>query len=356
VTKAPSLSRLFDASAHFEQEAAVVRLAARGLWEACPRGLGLAYTLRGHPARSVGAAVGVRDGATADDMDLDRFRRVFEHAPLYYDRYRVDRAQRGRWVELPAEWFRRSEFYSVFRPFGRMARTLACLGSRPLGCAGVLVPDDAPGFSVDEHRKLASVAAMIAGPLRLAALLPQTAPALDAIDHLMASRAEPAFLLTADARVLACSAAGQRALDGSDDLRAALGEAVHQARTQASSVLVRPLGALIHVTPCSPRGRASAYLAILSPRGDPGRDRLTARQSELIEHLREGLANAAIGDRMGLMPSTVKTMLERLYRRAGVTGRVALLRWVDRSLDSPPAPGRTTIRRTADTSNRRDPK
>jgi hypothetical protein len=32
---------------------------------------------------------------------------------------------------------------------------------------------------------------------------------------------------------------------------------------------------------------------------------------------------------MGPAAGAVKTMLERLYRRAGVSGRVALLRWAD---------------------------
>src|SRR5436190_537053 len=126
---------------------------------------------------------------------LDHAWRVFERAALYYDRYRVDRAQRERWVELPPEWFRRSDFYPVFRPFGHMARSLACLGSRPLGCAGVLIPDGASGFSGEERRRLSRVAALTSAPLRLAAVLPQAGPALDAVDHLMQSRADAAFLL-----------------------------------------------------------------------------------------------------------------------------------------------------------------
>src|SRR5262245_4774593 len=95
-----TLSRLFDASASLEDEATVVRLAAHCLWEACPRGLGLAYTIRGHPARSLGVAVGVREQTDRGAVDFDRFRRVFERASLYYDRYSVDRQQRGRWVDV----------------------------------------------------------------------------------------------------------------------------------------------------------------------------------------------------------------------------------------------------------------
>jgi len=322
-----SLSRLFEASASLEDEATVVRLAARSLWEACPRGLGLAYTLRGHPARSLGTAVGVREGSDAAGLDFDRFRRVFEHAPLYYDRYRVDRAQRERWVDLPADWFRRSAFYPVFRPFGVMGRNLICLGSRPLGCAGLLLPDAAAGFSSEERLRLRSVTAKAAGPLRVAALLAQAGTALDAVDHLMGSRTDTAFLFSGNGRLLASSAAGERALEDRPALSDLLTEAIRHARTRARTMAVADLGTDIHVTPCSRRGTSAAYLAILAPRRDPGRERLTRRQSELLELLELGLTNAQIGVRLRVSPSTVKTMLERLYRRAGVSGRVALLRW-----------------------------
>jgi DNA-binding CsgD family transcriptional regulator len=322
-----TLSHLFEASASLEDEATVVRLAARSLWEACPRGFSLAYTIHGHPARSLGAAVGIREGAETLDLDLERFRRVFERAALYYDRYRVDRAQRGRWVDLPADWFRRSAFYPLFRPFGVMGRNLVCLGSRPLGCAGLLLPDGAPGFTPDERRQLGTVTAMAAGPMRVAALLAQAAPALDAVDHLMESRTEAAFLFTGTGRLLARSTAGQRALDGRPSLSEVLADVVRQGRTRARTVMVPDVGVEIHVTPCSPRGTSAAYLAILAPHRDPGRERLTRRQSELLELLELGLSNRQIAERLSVGPATVKTMLERLYRRAGVSGRVALLRW-----------------------------
>ena len=75
-----------------------------------------------------------------------------------------------------------------------------------------------------------------------------------------------------------------------------------------------------------PRHRHPCH-AVLAPRLDPGRERLTRRQSEVLELLELGLTNAQIGSRLSVSPSTVKTMLERLYRRAGVSGRVALLLW-----------------------------
>lgn len=322
----PSLSRLFEASASLADEATVVRLAAVCLWEACPRGLGLAYTIRGHPARSLGVAAGVRDEADRA-VDVDRFRRVFERATLYYDRYSVDRRQRGRWVDLPAGWFRDSAFYPLFRPFGAMGRNVVCLGARPLGCAGLLLPDDGPGLSADERRRLRHVAAKVAGPLRVAALLAQAGPALDAVDHLMESRTDAAFLLAADGRLLAASTAGQRALDRSADLGALLVHALRHARKSTRTLPAPGLGHEIHVSPCSRRGSSSAYLAVLAPPGDLGRERLTARQAELLELLALGLTNAEIAARLDVAASTVKTLLERLYRRAGVSGRVALLRW-----------------------------
>ncbi len=322
-----SFSDLAEASACLEDETTIVRLAAHDLSTACPRGLGLVYTLRGHPARSVGSAAGVAEGTDASRIDLARFGRVFEHAALYYDRYRVARAQRGRFVDLPREWFRGSAFYPLFRPFDAMSRYLVCLGPRPVGCLGLLTPEDQPALSPEERRAVGTAIARAAGPLRVAALLAQAGAVLDAINHLMESRTETAFLLTESGSLLASSSAGERTLAREPGLGEALAGAVRAARARARSLLVPGTGHEIHVSPCSPRGMASAYLALLAPGPAEGRARLSGRQAELIELLDRGLTNAGIARHMTLRPSTVKTMLERLYRRAGVSSRVALLRW-----------------------------
>src|SRR5262249_55583677 len=150
VTTDRTLARLLDAARALESESTVVQLGARALFEACPRGLGFAYTIRGHPARSVGAAILYADGREIRGVDLDRFRRVYGHAQLYYDRASVAPNQRGRWTDLPGDWFRHSPFYPIFRPYGRMGRALVCLGARPLACAGLLLPDDQRALSESE--------------------------------------------------------------------------------------------------------------------------------------------------------------------------------------------------------------
>jgi DNA-binding NarL/FixJ family response regulator len=208
-----------------------------------------------------------------------------------------------------------------------MGRNLVCLGSRPLGCAGLLLPDADAGFTPEERARLRTVTLKAAGPVRVAALLAQAGTALDAVDHLMGSRTDTAFLFAGNGRLLASSAAGERAIEQRPALTDMLTEAIRHARTRARTVAMPDLGTDIHVTPCSRRGTSAAYLAIVAPRRDPGRERLTRRQSELLELLAIGLTNAQIGTRLNVSASTVKTMLERLYRRAGVSGRVALLRW-----------------------------
>jgi DNA-binding NarL/FixJ family response regulator len=87
---------------------------------------------------------------------------------------------------------------------------------------------------------------------------------------------------------------------------------------------------VIHVSSCA-ADRSVAYLVVIDGSGfaEPPVP-LTERQLELIAHLRRGLSNAEIATAMGNAPSTVKTMLERLYQRAGVGNRVELLAWVDK--------------------------
>jgi DNA-binding CsgD family transcriptional regulator len=54
---------------------------------------------------------------------------------------------------------------------------------------------------------------------------------------------------------------------------------------------------------------------------------LTARQTEVIRLLERGLTNAEIAQTLGNAPSTVKTILERLYDRTSTSNRVELLAW-----------------------------
>lgn len=334
------LERLREASRALEDEPTIVRLAAESLAEACPRGLGLAYTIRGHPARAVGAAVGLARQPDSDALDLERFRRVYGSAQLYYDRTAVQPDQRGRWMELPQEWFRRSAFYPLFRPYGRMARALVCLGPRPMACVGLLLPERAAALSALEQQRLRLAAERCAGPLRLVALLAQAEPALDGVEHLLARCSEAIFLLATGGAILACSPAGQQALALRPGLSDVLARSVRQACAHAHSIVTPQGGLQVHVTPCAPRGSAAGYLATLGSARTPGRDRLTPREAELLSWAERGLTNAAIARRMDLAAATVKTMFERLYRKTGVHGRVALLRVLRAPIGPDDAPSR----------------
>ncbi|WP_445620256.1 response regulator transcription factor [Kushneria sp. Sum13] len=52
---------------------------------------------------------------------------------------------------------------------------------------------------------------------------------------------------------------------------------------------------------------------------------LTARETQLAELIRHGLSNKSMARELGIAPSTVKTHLDHLYRKLGVTNRTELV-------------------------------
>jgi DNA-binding CsgD family transcriptional regulator len=82
----------------------------------------------------------------------------------------------------------------------------------------------------------------------------------------------------------------------------------------------------MHLSPCNDAG--VAWLIALDGEAwiEPPAA-LTPRQRELLALLDKGLSNAEMASALTIAAPTVKTMLERLYRRAGVSNRVALLAW-----------------------------
>jgi DNA-binding NarL/FixJ family response regulator len=52
---------------------------------------------------------------------------------------------------------------------------------------------------------------------------------------------------------------------------------------------------------------------------------LSAREQEVLRHLRGGLSNVAIAERMELRESTVRTYIARLYDKLGVRSRTEAL-------------------------------
>jgi len=205
---------------------------------------------------------------------------------------------------------------------------VATLGSEPVGGANVLVPVGEEGFSDEERDSVRALAPSLADALRVAALVANAAPALHGLEQLLSSRGDTALLFSAAGNVVGVSAAGERLLARSPEIQEKVGRWIRAAPSGAGELTVPELGLQIHISPCSPRGGAPVFLAVVGPQVSAGaRGRVTLRQVELLEILGEGLSNKEIASRMHLAPSTVKSMLEDLYRVAGVAGRVALLRW-----------------------------
>jgi DNA-binding CsgD family transcriptional regulator len=55
--------------------------------------------------------------------------------------------------------------------------------------------------------------------------------------------------------------------------------------------------------------------------------RLSPRQSEIMERVARGMTNKQIANELGISPSTVKTVLERLFRLSRTDNRTALVQW-----------------------------
>jgi DNA-binding NarL/FixJ family response regulator len=56
---------------------------------------------------------------------------------------------------------------------------------------------------------------------------------------------------------------------------------------------------------------------------DPTRRRLSPRESEVLDLVPRGLTDRAIGRELGISEATVHKHLEHVYRKLGVTNRVA---------------------------------
>ena len=80
---------------------------------------------------------------------------------------------------------------------------------------------------------------------------------------------------------------------------------------------------------------ALADLMRVSPAGLQPRlnlERLTERQCEIVSWVAQGMSNKAIGRRLGISPTTVKTHMQNIFERVGVHGRQQLAmqaRWSD---------------------------
>lgn len=324
------MRRIAEATWWLEDEATAVSLVAQVASTAAPGCIVKTYTVRGFPGRALGAARHFLDG---DELpEVEGCRTTFSTKLLPVMKQIARRG--GGWTEavrdgvLTSNWLRDSlQHLPHLSPLGVLEWGFfsASIGAEPVGGVSLLVPGGRKGFSDAERELLRKLVPSLARSLRLAALVANGVPGLHALDHLLSSRADAVFLASPSGHLLAASPAGERLLLERPRLAGAVGNAVRANRAAAGVSLSD--GIEIHVSPCSPRGGAPAFMALVSPAAPVGRRRLTSRQLELVELVAEGLTNREVAERMGLTPATVKTMLERMYRQAGVSGRVSLLRW-----------------------------
>ena len=325
------LNDLAEAAESLQNEGTIVGLVAEALSSLAPGCVASAYTTRGM-GRVLGPRRVLAEGETLPEDE--EYRRLYATVYLPVDRLAL-RSSKG-WVEavreglLTADQLRQNmDRLPAMRPF----RLRECgffvvgLGPIPLASGNLKVPAWGRPFSAEQRARLRDLVARVSQPLRLAALMATAGAGLHALDHLLANRADAVFLVSPVGQILGASPAAERLISRSPGLALAVGRAARGSPFRASSLAVPDLGLEMHVSPCSARGSAPALLVVVGAADSVGRGRLSPRQTELLERLEEGLGNKEIAQRMGLAPSTVKSMLERLYRHAGVSGRVGLLHW-----------------------------
>lgn len=322
-----ALAELTNAVALLADEARVVQLAARALYDACGRGLGLALTSRGARSERLGRTALVFEG---QDVPLALDHLAYVRTPAY-DVAQVPLAQRNRWVEPFREGiathagFKSSTLYPLVARFRVLdqGRVAICAGDRQVALVGAAVPEGTE-FTEAERARLRETSAALVAPLRIAALV-AAAETGSALERALGASEESVIALDVRGRIVDTSRPAFELLRRDRALPGRLAKAVDGLSRRRAKV---PSGErVIHVTPYEGERRV-AYLAVVD--GSAFAEAplpLTPRQVEVLDLLESGRTNAEIARALGNAPSTVKTILERLYARTGTSNRVELIGW-----------------------------
>lgn len=154
----------------------VVSLAVEALSAACPHGMALAFTRRGDGG--FGSVAASREGRLLRLESMPR-----PQAPVRWvvQLDKVPDWQQNRWIEPIGSGVHGKDYFLRFNPLPMMlmgdtrnppdyGRIMLCRDGRMLAWLGLYV-DGRRGFSESEQTQLARVAAELAAPLRLAAVL-----------------------------------------------------------------------------------------------------------------------------------------------------------------------------------------
>jgi DNA-binding CsgD family transcriptional regulator len=190
--------------------------------------------------------------------------------------------------------------------------------------AGLSVPEGTD-FSDDERSRLQETSAALVVPLRIASLIADVQRTRSPLDVLLQETTDVIFATDGRGVILASSKRASDRLRLDREMPARLASAVRLSG-RGASVVRGDGGQTIYLSPCAEQGVAW-LIAVDGESWIEPPLRLTSRQRELLALLDKGLINAEIAAALELATPTVKTMLERLYRRANVSNRVELLAW-----------------------------
>lgn len=322
-----ALERLTSAAFVLEQDALALELAVRAMYEACGRGLAFGLTTRGPHAERVGVLRMMHAGQVLAP-EMPHLAHVRTPA---YDIANVPVAQRNRWVEpfregiATHEGFKASTLYPMVRRFGvlEQGRVAVCAAAKQVALVGVAIPEGTE-FSDDERARLVETGAALVVPLHIAAVVADQMTERSALERLFEGAKDALVATDAAGTVLATTRPAIELLRGDRGLAAQIASAVRVAEGHTGRLAVA--GRTLHVSP-HVHGEVACLVAIDADVYPEPPIVLSPRQEELLVLVEKGLGNAEIAAAMSLAAPTVKTMLERLYRKVGVAGRGELASW-----------------------------
>ncbi len=313
------LADLADGAAQFNDPQRVLDAIVVGLCRAVPESQFFAGIYQSHPAVELGVSSACRVG---DLLPLPGLHDAFARSATQFDRWAVQASQRNRWLAIETPSLGPSDLLNFWNTKGgtpsRFRRIVLCQGKKPLAYVSAHL---ASGRWNDASLRLLHARfRAVSAALRLTALAYRARHAPDDLSNALLDQSQGAFVFSDDGTLLACSPLARSWFTRDPEVRDWLACSSASARLRRMHLKRARLGRW-QVVRCDPvQALPPTPIAETQPVD------LTPRERELCEWLVAGTTNAEIAARIGVQPSTVKTMLERLYWKYEARGRVALTR------------------------------